>query len=335
MSSSNPAVLIVLGAITLLCGAGTASAFREGTGETCAGSAPQQSSELKATNQAVRVPLRDRSIVFHLYLPKQMSADAPLVLYNSGSGGWHQFDDYVATALALRGMPVCGISTHTYLKTFFSTSHPATATELVSDFGSIITEARKIVGAENSRPVILSGWSLGAGYAPMVASDSQIKANVRGVISIAIARDNEKALSVGNRLLSRITGRTFGPSFDVTEYLARAFPLPVAVIQPAEDRSTSPKRTNRLIAATGEKAATTLRLFEVATGHNHSFAGGLPEFDHALDEALAWINERGPQSGEGPPSSALLTLAHHLKNNAIYRDTYQVSRRASGCHHQV
>lgn len=311
MSSSVPRVLIVLGAITLLCGAGTASASRDGTRgpETRVGSAPQQSSELKATNQAVKVPLRDRSIVFHLYLPKQMSADAPLVLYNSGSGGWHQFDAYVATALALRGMPVCGISTHTYLKTFFSTSHPATVTELVSDYSSIITEARKAVGTENGRPLILSGWSLGAGYAPLIASDSQIKANVRGVISIGIARDNEKALSVGDRLLSRVTGRTFGPSFDVTEYLARAFPVPVALIQPAEDRSTSPKRTSRLIASTGEKAATTIRLFEVATGHNHSFAGGLPEFDRALDEALAWINERGRQSGECRPGSALLTFA--------------------------
>lgn len=252
----------------------------------------QQPIDLVTNNRAVTVALRDRSIVLHIYLPKQMPADAPLVLYSSGSGGWHRFDGYVASAFASREMPVCGISTHTYLKSFYSTSHPATVTELVSDYSRIIAEAKKVVGLDSTRPIILSGWSLGAGYAPLIAADPQIKTSVRGVISIAITRDNEEALSVGNRLLSRLTGRTFGPSFDVTEYLTRASPLPVALIQPAEDQPDSSKKATRLIAATGDKAATTVRLFEVQSSRNHSFAGGRPEFDHALDQALAWINER-------------------------------------------
>jgi dienelactone hydrolase len=298
MSLSRARVVTIVGVITLLFGASRVSVSHEGPSTYVRGvdSDRQRPIDLVANNRAVKVALRDRSIVLHIYLPKQMSADAPLVLYSSGSGGWHQFDGYVASALAMREMPVCGISTHTYLKSFYSTSHPATVPDVISDYSHIIKEARKVAGLDSTRPIILSGWSLGAGYAPLIAADPQIKASVRGVISIAIARDNEKALSVGNRLLSRLTGRTFGPSFDVTEYLTRAFPLPVALIQPAEDQPDSSKSATRLIAATGDKAGTTLRLFEVRSSRNHSFAGGRTEFDHALDEALAWINERSRQS---------------------------------------
>jgi type IV secretory pathway VirJ component len=267
--------------------------------------------ELKAINRTVKVPLRNRSIALHVYLPKQVTATAPLVLFASGSGGWHQFDAYVATALAQRGMPVCGINTHAYLKTFYTTSRPATVDELISDYSDIIKEAKKVAEVEDNRPIILSGWSLGAGYAPLLASDPRIKPTVRGVISIAIARDNETALSVSNRLFSRMTGKTFGPSFNVTEYLKGTSPLPVAIIQPGDHRRPAAKQASRLMASANEKAVTTIRLFDVETAGSHSFANGRREFDRALEEALAWINSvqlRTP-SGAGNRITSL-TLAN-------------------------
>jgi len=267
--------------------------------------------ELKAINRTVKVPLRNRSIALHVYLPKQVTATAPLILFASGSGGWHQFDAYVATALAQRGMPVCGINTHAYLKTFYTTSRPATVDELISDYSDIIKEAKKVAEVEDNRPIILSGWSLGAGYAPLLASDPRIKPTVRGVISIAIARDNETALSVSNRLFSRMTGKTFGPSFNVTEYLKGTSPLPVAIIQPGDHRRPAAKQASRLMASANEKAVTTIRLFDVETAGSHSFANGRREFDRALEEALAWINSvqlRTP-SGAGNRITSL-TLAN-------------------------
>jgi dienelactone hydrolase len=268
--------------------------------------------ELKAINRTVKVPLRDRSIALHVYLPKQVTAAAPLILFASGSGGWHQFDAYVANALAQRGMPVCGINTHAYLKAFYTTSRPATVDELISDYSDIIKEAKKVAEVEDNRPVILSGWSLGAGYAPLLASDPRIKPTVRGVISIAIAQNNETALSLSDRLFSRMTGKTFGPSFDVTEYLKDTYPLPVAIIQPGDRRLPSAKQASRLIASASEKSVTTLRLFDVKTAGSHSFASGRREFDRALEEALSWINgvqlRSRPGAGNGITSPALANI---------------------------
>lgn len=250
--------------------------------------------------QEVTVPLRGRTVVLHVYLPKQIEKNAALVMFSSGSGGWHHFDDYVATALADSGLPVCGISTHSYLTNFYSPSRPANIDQLVSDYADLIKESKAVVGIEDSRPIILAGWSLGAGYAPIIASQPSIKPNVLGVISIGIEKDNEAALSIGNRLLTRLTGRMFGPSFDLDQYLPRVSPLPVAIIQAAEDHRASPRKANEMITAAGE-AASTFRVFEVRSARSHSFAGGRPEFTETLNAVLAWLKAT-PREHESAPT---------------------------------
>jgi len=230
-------------------------------------------------------------------VPQTEDRNVSFVFYSSGSGGWHQFDNYIANSLAQRGIPVCGISIHSYLKRFYSTSRPATFDDLIADYRALIKEARDVVAVNEARSVILSGWSLGAGYSALAASDPSIKPHVRGVISISLSRDNEAALNVGYRLMSRLTGKTFGPSFNVTDYLPRISPLPVAIIQAGRDRTASPQSANKLIASARENAVDTFRLFNVEAGHSHSFAGARSDFDHVLDEALHWISHKtSPES---------------------------------------
>ena len=252
---------------------------------------PQALSQLKESNQKVRVPVRTGLVVLHIYVPQHERPDAPLVVFSSGSGGWHQFDDYVATTFAERGMPVCGISMHSYLRKFYSTSRPATADEVIADYRTLIDESTKVIGVKRNQPLILSGWSLGAGYAALVASDPLIKPHVSGVISISLERDNEAALSVTNRLLSRLEGKTVGPSFDVTEYLKKLSPLPVAIIQAGKDPRASPRVATGLISSACRNGPARCRLFDVEAEHSHSFSATRSSFDQALTEALQWIIE--------------------------------------------
>ena len=255
--------------------------------------------KLEARNTRFDVSLRGRSFVLHGYLPTEIRKDVPLVLYSSGSGGWHDFDEYVASSFAERGLPVLGVSTHSYLKTFYSDDHPATSTAVVEDYIELIKQAKKIARVDESSPVILAGWSLGAGYAPLIASDARIKPHVLGVITFSLSRENETALTVSNRLMSRLLGRTIGPSFDVSQYLARVAPVPVAIIQAAKDRNASPREAQKIISGVSPDDGSTLRLFQVTAGRSHSFAGGRSEVEQTLDEVLAWIRKesRGiPQS---------------------------------------
>lgn len=246
-----------------------------------------------ARNTLLGVPLRGHQFVLHSYLPAEIAGDAPLVLFSSGSGGWHDFDQYVATTLAARGLPVFGISTHSYLKDFYDDHHPATFASVADDYLELIKQAKKIAMVDDSRPVILAGWSLGAGYAPLIASDPRIKPEVLGVIALSLSRENETALTAGHRLMSRLTGRTFGPSFDVSQYLTRVAPVPVAIIQAARDRTASPGQAQQIIDRAGPNPGSTVRLFQVSAGRTHSFAGGRLEVDQTLDEVINWFHAQG------------------------------------------
>jgi dienelactone hydrolase len=256
----------------------------------------KSSPQLSTSNSRFDVPLRGHRLVLHCYLPANVVANAPLVIYNSGSGGWHDFDQYLATTFAERGLPVFGVSTHSYLKDFYDDEHPATFATVAEDYLELIKQARKIAKIDESRPVILAGWSLGAGYAPLVASDPRIKPEVLGVIALSLSRDNETALTVSHRLMSRLMGRTYGPSFDVSQYLARVAPVPVAIIQAARDRNASPGKAQQLIDGVGLVESSTLRLFQVTAGRTHSFAGGRAEVDQTLDEVITWFRTAGRRS---------------------------------------
>jgi alpha-beta hydrolase superfamily lysophospholipase len=262
--------------------------------------------------EEVRVMLRGRALVLHAVLPARVSNSGPVVFYSSGSGGWHGFDQHVATALAERGIPVFGISTHTYLKKFYSQDRPATFAAVAADYTELIRRSQALAGGNGSRPVILAGWSLGAGYAPLVACDAGVRPGLSGVISISLSRDNETTLSLPNRLLSRLTGKTIGPSFDVSEYLNRAAPVPVAIIQAGKDRGASPQQAQKLISQTNADAGSSLRLFAVTEARNHSFKDAGAEFDQVLDEALGWIGTKTPtiltvgslQTGKAPATDS-------------------------------
>lgn len=258
-------------------------------------------------NEEVPVMLRGRALVLHAVLPARVSNGGPVVFYSSGSGGWHGFDQHVATALAERGIPVFGISMHSYLKTFYSDDRPATFAAVAADYTELIRRSQALAGGYGSRPVILAGWSLGAGYAPLVACDAGIRPVLSGVISISLSRDNETTLSVPNRLLSRLIRKTIGPSFDVSEYLSCAAPVPVAIIQAGKDRGASPQGAQKLISQTNADSGSWLRLFAVTEARNHSFKDARAEFDQTLDEVLGWIGTKTPtilkvgslQTGQG------------------------------------
>ena len=277
-----PVAAISLG-LGSVCGQPLSAGSRVGTP-----SAPSNN-ELKELNRKFRVLLRGRPFILHGYLPAEVGNNAPIVLYSSGSGGWHDFDQYVATALAKRGMPVFGVSTHSYLRDFYDDSRPATVAAVAEDYLALIRQARTIANIDDTRPVILAGWSLGAGYAPLVASDPRIKHCVFGVITLALSRDNETALTAGHRLMSHLMGRTIGPSFDVSQYLVQVAPVPVAIIQAAKDRIASPAAAERLIEQTGRHRTSNIRLFQVNAGRTHSFAGARSQVDQTLDEVIAWF----------------------------------------------
>jgi dienelactone hydrolase len=247
--------------------------------------------QLKTRNIELPIELRGHKFVLHTYLPSKRSfGRGPLVLYLSGASGWHGFDDHIATTMALSGAAVYGLSLHSYLTTFYNNDHPVTVENLGEDYFLLIKAVRRVAGFGEATEVVLGGWSLGAGYALIVAANPQIKPQVKGVVCIAISRENESFYSLLDALKSKLSLHTRGPFLDAAQALKQIAPLPVAILQAERDKSATPKEAQMLLQVANLKASDPIRLLIVKSARNHRFEGARMDFDATLGQALDWIS---------------------------------------------
>src|SRR5574341_809682 len=249
--------------------------------------------QLKARNVKSRIEFRGHQFVLHTYLPlNQKSEDDRVVLYLSGASGWHPFDDHIATTMALHGTAVYGLSLHSYLAAFYDGEHPTTAEKVGNDFALLLKEVRRVAGLNETAPVALGGWSLGAGYALVAAADPQIKPQVKGVICIAVSRENESFYSLLDALKSKLNWHTRGPFLDAIPALKQIAPRAVAILQAEGDKSASPQEAQALVQTAGLAQSDPVLISIVKGARNHRFDGGRKNFDTALAQAVDWIDSR-------------------------------------------
>src|SRR4030095_7446357 len=129
----------------------------------------------------------------------------------------------------------------------------------------------------------------------MVAAHPQIKPQVKGVVCIAITRENESFYSLVDAFKSKLSLHTGGPFLDAAQALQHVAPLQVAILQAEGDKSASPKEAQMLLRAANLKADDPTRLLIVKSARNHRFDGARKNFDANLDQALDWISPTAEQ----------------------------------------
>jgi len=220
------------------------------------------------------------SVTLQLYQPANTKRQ-PLVLFTSGDGGWSPFCADIAAHIAATGKTVVGFDAKSYLTTFASTQKPVTPEELARDYTDILDGALAHAGVDKGSQVTLAGWSLGAGYSVLAATDPVLKGRVSRVVAISLPRLNELAWKPTDALIYLTHGVPHEKVFNSGDYLNRLAPVPIILLN-ATDDDTAP-----LIDAQGlfERAATPKQLYAVhATGHH--FEGGEGEFYRDLESSL-------------------------------------------------
>src|SRR6185369_12826416 len=92
-----------------------------------------------------------------------------LVLFTSGDGGWSPFCADIAAHIAANGMTVVGFDAKSYLTTFATPQKPMATEQITRDYDALARMALARPGIDQKTPLILAGWSLGAGYSVLVA----------------------------------------------------------------------------------------------------------------------------------------------------------------------
>ena len=240
---------------------------------TCATGAPGRTQNLTLDTDVL---VREHPLTLHLSLTRHHPTD-PLIVYATGDGGWWGNDKAIFDELVAWGYPVAGFSARDYVKHLGDGVNAISQAEMAADFAALIRAAKAALNLPAITHVVLVGKSRGAGLDVAVASQAPVRSRLRGVIAIALTREEEYASipsATGGQPTMLLTYAALPPIGDV----------PVAVIQSTHDDYIPAAEARELFGP--DTASRTLRPIESS---DHNFEGGVPALYKELTNCFEWI----------------------------------------------
>ena len=227
--------------------------------------------------------IRGGGPALHLQLYQQENAaNQSLVLFTSGDGGWSPFCADIAAHIAAAGITVAGIDVKEYMTTFATPQHPLAPEELTRDYDTIARLATAQPGVDSKAPVVLAGWSLGAGYSVLVASQPQFTIPVSRIVAISLPAYGELAWKPTDAIIYVTHLRPHEKSFEARDYLKKLNQTPIVFLNATNDNTAPFGEAQSLY-----EAAAGVKRFYAVKASGHHFEGGEKEFYQDLDQGLA------------------------------------------------
>ena len=218
---------------------------------------------------------------------QEHATNQPLMLFTSGDGGWSPFCADIAAHIAASGITVVGIDVKSYLVNFASPQKPIFAEDLSRDYDAIARLSIARPGINDKTPLVLAGWSLGAGYSVIVATQPEFRLPVSRVVAISLPIYGELAWKPADSVIYFTHGTPHEKVFDAHQYLKKLKQTPIVFLNATNDKNAPLHEAQSLYEAT----PATKRLFAVkASGHH--FEGGEKEFYQDLDQGLTQIVDK-------------------------------------------
>ena len=218
---------------------------------------------------------------------QEHAAKQPLVLFTSGDGGWSPFCADIAAHIAASGITVVGIDAKSYLVNFASPQKPITAEELTRDYDAIARLVITRPGIDDKAPVVLAGWSLGAGYSVIVATQPEFTFPVSRILAISLPMYGELAWKASDSIIYITHGTPHEKVFDVHQYLKKLKQTPIVFLNATNDENAPFREAQSLYDTTPG----TKHLYAVKA-RGHHFEGGEKEFYQDLDQGLTQMADK-------------------------------------------
>ena len=243
---------------------------------------PQELSH-EVRHSTFQASIRQGSLITLQLYQQSNAREQSLVFFTSGDGGWSPFCADIAAHIAATGKTVVGFNAKDYLVSFASSQRPILQNELTRDYDELIKTAAMQPGVNGKAHVVLAGWSLGAGYSVLVATDPTLGERIDRVVAISLPVYNELAWKPTDALIYITHGTPREKVFDARQLITKLDPVPIVILN-ATDDDTSPSSESQSLfdLAPGPKHLYLVK----ASGHH--FEGGETEFYRDLDEGLAF-----------------------------------------------
>jgi len=217
----------------------------------------------------------------HFY-PAVGSGPHKKVLFAPGDRGMRGFAVTIAEELARAGYDVYGLDTRQYLKSF-SGGSGLSIPEIVSDFYQI---AQWIQQAEQV-PVLLVGWSEGAGLGLAATANTENQKIFAGLVAIGTPEYNILAwhwTDIGAAITKAVPNE---PTFKSADYISKVSPLPLFLVASTSNEYISPEGTRALFSAAGQP-----KQLAMINARDHKYSGNPEGFFRVLREGLKWIERQ-------------------------------------------
>ena len=236
----------------------------------------------------IQVRIRQVSITVHLAGPATPGA-RPLVVYTTGDGGWPG-DERLFDRMMPWGAPMAGLSSVDYIESI-DTAHRMIEPEvLAKDFQTVIDSAVQALKLPKDQPVVLVGFSRGAGLSVGAATVPEFRQRLQGIIAIALTADeayvSEPASVPAAANVKPL--QTYGA-------LRGLGSLKVAIIQSTRDDILSAAEARRRLGP--DTMARRLRPIDAS---DHSFGGKLDELTAEMKASLDWMMPPSLRASQAP-----------------------------------
>ncbi|MEZ5361422.1 MAG: alpha/beta hydrolase [Bryobacterales bacterium] len=229
--------------------------------------------DLRAGKNAVE--LRGKKLAVYA-LPAVGRAEAPAVLFLPGDRGWAGKAVDMGNQMASWGFDVFAVDTNDYLSAFTGRT-TLTEAQIAADLLALSNRLAP------GRPVLLTGWSEGAGLVALAASSSERGSKYAGVVVFGLGNRNFLAWRWKDNFTSAVGAEPDEPTFAVKPHLAAIAPLPIAMLHSTQDQFVSAAEARALYEAAREPR----KLIEVEA-QNHRFDGNDEGFYRELRGAIEW-----------------------------------------------
>jgi dienelactone hydrolase len=229
-----------------------------------------------------KVTIRNgQPLELQLYQQEQ-ATNQGLVLFTSGDGGWSPFCADIAAHIAATGITVVGIDVKTYLVEFATPQKPLSIEELTHDYEAIAKQALAQPGVDQKAPLVLAGWSLGAGYSVIAASQPEFTLPVSRVVAISLPLYGELAWRPADSIIYFTHGTPHEKVFDIHPFLKSLKQTPIVFLNATSDKN-APFREAQSLYDTIPGA----KHFYAVKASGHHFEGGEQEFYEDLDHGVS------------------------------------------------
>ncbi len=217
--------------------------------------------------------------LYFLPAAKAGSESKGTVLFSPGDGGWRGFAISMAQHIAAAGYDTYALDTRVYLSSFTTKESTLSPSDVMRDYGELI----RLIQGKNRAPVLLVGWSEGAGLDLLAAVSAENIALIAGVVAIGLPARSILGWRSADTLTWITKKLPKEPTFASSDYLGKV-EVPFFMIHSRGDEFTPVSEAEQMFSLPNSR-----KRLVVINARNHRFDSARDEFLANLTHGLEWI----------------------------------------------